>query len=212
RAAARAAGRGAAGGAAAGGARGRSARGRRADGAGVAGAGAGRRGGGSRSGGGGGGGRCAAAGGGGREVVDRPGGGLRATERTARGAHPDLLESLRALPEARCDLHHHVILVHVVVDGRYLPLAEGVVERVVDLGQVDTQSRGGAAIDVECDVQTVVLAIGVNVRDLRHDFQRLRDPRCPQEQLAQIIAQDGVLILRIALAPAGADVLDRLQE
>ena len=54
-------------------------------------------------------------------------------DRAAGGADEDLVERLRALPVLRRHLHHHVILVARRVDHRDLALAEGVVERVVDL-------------------------------------------------------------------------------
>jgi hypothetical protein len=60
-------------------------------------------------------------------------GRLRTADRPARGADIDLLQRLRILPEARRDLHDDVVLVAGDIDGRDLALAEGVVERVVDL-------------------------------------------------------------------------------
>ena len=65
----------------------------------------------------------------------------------ARRADVDVLQRLRALPVARRHLHDDVILVLRVVDGRDLALAEGVVQRVVDLAGVDAQPAGGGAVD-----------------------------------------------------------------
>ena len=86
---------------------------------------------------------------------------LGAAQCTAGGADPYVLQGLGALPEARLDLHHDVILVHVVVDGGDLALAEGVIQRVVDLREIDAEARRGGAIDIQRDVQAVVLPIGV---------------------------------------------------
>jgi hypothetical protein len=40
-----------------------------------------------------------------------------------------------------------VVLVERIVDGRDLPLSEGIVERVVDLAHRQPEARGGGAID-----------------------------------------------------------------
>ncbi len=61
----------------------------------------------------------------------------RTGRRAARGADPDLVQDCRVLPILRRHLHHHVILVERVVDGRNRALAECVVERVVDLACVE---------------------------------------------------------------------------
>ena len=45
------------------------------------------------------------------------------------------------------DLHHDVVLVELGEDGGDLALAEGVVERVVDVGHGDAQPRRGVAVD-----------------------------------------------------------------
>ena len=53
----------------------------------------------------------------------------------------DVVQRLGALPEGRRHLHHHMILVLVLVDGRDLALAEGVIQGIVDLGGVQAQPR-----------------------------------------------------------------------
>ncbi len=59
-----------------------------------------------------------------------------AADTAARGADIDVAQRLRALPEFRRHLHDHLVLVLVLVDGRDLALAEGVVQRIVHLGDV----------------------------------------------------------------------------
>ena len=51
------------------------------------------------------------------------------------------------LLKLRRDFHDHVILVQPRVNVGDLALAEGVVQRVVDLLHIDAQARGGIAID-----------------------------------------------------------------
>ena len=112
----------------------------------------------------------------------------------------------------RRDLHHHVILVERVVDRRDLALAEGVVERVVDRGGIQLQPRGGVAVDGEIDLQAVLLLVGVDVGQCRHVLQRVGELRRPLVELRHVSRLQRVLILGVALAPADADVLHRLQE
>ena len=106
-------------------------------------------------------------------------GRLRAADRAARGADIDVLQRLRALPELRRHLHHDMILVEIVVDRRDLALAEGVVERVVDLRRGDAEPRRRGAVDREFDLQPLVLAVGIDVLELGHVLQRVGDLRHP---------------------------------
>ena len=65
------------------------------------------------------------------------------------GLHVEIVErggiGLEVLP----DLHDHVVLVELGEDGGDLALAEGVVERVVDVGHGDAEAGGGVAVDDE---------------------------------------------------------------
>jgi hypothetical protein len=51
----------------------------------------------------------------------------------AAGDHIDAVERIGIGLEARINFHHHVILVQLLVDGRNLPLAQGVVETTMCL-------------------------------------------------------------------------------
>ena len=55
------------------------------------------------------------------------------------------------------DFEHDAVLVGLGVDGRDQPLAEGVVERVVDGRDADAEAAGGVAVDVEEGLQAAVL-------------------------------------------------------
>src|SRR4029077_440901 len=74
--------------------------------------------------------------------------GGRAADRTTGGRNEDVVQGLRALPEGRRHFHHHMILVLVLVNCRNLALAEGVVQRIVDLGGAQSQPGSSGAIDL----------------------------------------------------------------
>ncbi len=105
-----------------------------------------------------------------------------------------------------------MILVQRVVDGGDLALAEGVVEGVVDLAGGDAEALGRLPVDGDLGLEPALLLIAVDIGQLRDMAQRLGQLRRPFMQIAQIVALQGVLVLRVALAPADPDVLDRLQE
>ena len=105
-----------------------------------------------------------------------------------------------------------MILVAGDVDRRNLALAERVVERVVDLADGNSQSRGGVAIDHQIGFEPLVLLVAVDVGEGVFALQRRRDLRRPFVELLQGGSLQGVLVLRVARAAADADVLHRLQE
>ena len=65
---------------------------------------------------------------------------------SARRTHIDVAQGQRILPEFRRRLHHHVILIQGAIHRRYRPLAESVIESVVDQLRRDAEARGSAAI------------------------------------------------------------------
>ena len=91
----------------------------------------------------------------------------RAARIAARGADIDILQDRGVLPIARRDLHHDVILVDRAVDRRDLALAEGVVERIVDLARRQAETRGGVAIDHDIRLQASLLLVGTDVGERR---------------------------------------------
>ncbi len=70
-----------------------------------------------------------------------------------RRGHEHLAERLRADLEARRDLEDDAVLIGLRVDRRDQPLAERVVERVVDGRHADAEPAGGVAVDVEEGLQ-----------------------------------------------------------
>jgi hypothetical protein len=105
-----------------------------------------------------------------------------------------------------------VILVARIIDRRDLALAECVVERVVDLSDIDAKPRRRVAIDGDVGLEPLILLVGVDLGDLRDRLQFRENARRPREQLIGIVILERVLILGVAGASAETDILDRLQE
>ena len=98
------------------------------------------------------------------------------------------------------------------VDGRDLPLRKRVVERVVDILDVDAEPRRRQAVDHDVGLQAALFAIGGDVGhagDLLHAGQHLRHPAL---QVVDVGAPQRELILRVALPAADAQVLRRHHE
>jgi hypothetical protein len=96
----------------------------------------------------------------------------------------DVLYVRRIALQARIDLEDDAILVALRVDGRDLPLREGVVERRVDVGDAHAETRRRVAVDL-------------------HPLEHLR---CPLVELAEVGIPQRELVGRVALAGANADV------
>ncbi len=73
----------------------------------------------------------------------------------------------RILLVVRRHFENHVELIGLRVDRRYLPLAEGIVERVVDVLRRDAQPAGGVAVDIHQQPDAVVLLIAGHVAQFR---------------------------------------------
>ena len=110
------------------------------------------------------------------------------------------------------DLDHHPVLVALGVDGRDLPLREGVVERVVDRLGADAEAGSRLPVDLQRQLQAAGLAIAGDVGDAFHRLQPLLHDRRPFAQQVQIGADQRELVVGIALPPAGAHVLGREHE
>ena len=126
-------------------------------------------------------------------------------------AHIDVAQGLRVLPVPRGGLHHHVILVQRLVHGRDLALAEGVVQRVVDQLRRDAEARGGLAVVGDQGLQAAVLLVAVDVDDDGDGFQLLEHAGRVSDQILQVVAAHGELVLRGAVPSADAQVLGGLQ-
>ena len=118
----------------------------------------------------------------------------------------------RVLPVGRGHLHHHMILVEGIVDGRNLPLAEQVVQRGVELEQVHPEPRRRIAVDHERRLQSEVLLVGAHVNDVSNPAQRLADARLPGAQLVDVVRTERVLVLGVRRPAADPYVLRGLEE
>ena len=115
----------------------------------------------------------------------------------------------------RRHFHDHVVLLRTerIVDGGDLRLGKGIAQRIVDLYLRKSQARGTVAIHDQIGLQTAGLQIGIHIGDFGHILQRRAQLLRPGAQFGQIIAEQGVLVLRVGgSAAAAAEVLDGLQE
>ncbi len=131
---------------------------------------------------------------------------------THRRADIDVIQRCGILPELRRDLHHHVILIQRRVHGGDLRLPERFVQSVVNHLRRDAQARRGIAIVNQRSLQSAVLLIGVDVGENAQLAHFGEQTRAPSHQIVNVVALNRVLILRVALAAADAQVLPRLQE
>jgi hypothetical protein len=104
-----------------------------------------------------------------------------------------------------------VILIAGIIDGGYLALAEGIVERVVDLTDRDAEPRRRSPIDGDVGLQPLVLLITVDLCELRNGLQPRENFWCPFEQLIRVEVLQRILILGVGGAATDADILHRLQ-
>src|SRR4029077_5560558 len=91
----------------------------------------------------------------------------------SRGAHVNIFQGGGSLAKTFVDFHYHVILIELRENGGDLPLAEGVVERVVNVGGQNAEARGGVAVDGQRGEQAVVQLVGGNVAQVRQCLQFL---------------------------------------
>ncbi|MND53026.1 hypothetical protein D3C80_440530 [compost metagenome] len=108
------------------------------------------------------------------------------------GDHLDLLEATRVLGVLGVDLHHHLVLVEAVVDGRDLPLTVGVVEHRGHHDHVDAQALGLFAIDHQGDLLGTAALAGIDGGKLRQSLERRDHFRVPLAQRRQFTALQGV--------------------
>ena len=111
------------------------------------------------------------------------------------GAYEDILQRIRVLVKLRGHLHDHVILVQLPVHGRNLPLAKGIVQRVIHILRTDSQPGGGVAVNDNLLLQAAVLLIGRDVGQLMQHPQFLQQARRPGIQVVEVFAFQGVLEL-----------------
>ena len=110
----------------------------------------------------------------------------------------------------RLRFQYHAVLVGLAEDGRDLPLAERVVQRVLDRLHRHAEPAGLFAIDLMIGAEAVVLLVGGDVPQHRQAAQ------LPQQQVgpfatSAVGVHQRVLELRAADARADLDVLHRLE-
>ena len=106
-----------------------------------------------------------------------------------------------------------MILVDRLVHGRDLALAESVVERAVDGLRGQTEARSGIAVDDHVRRKPGILLIRTDVGNLRQRARAGPELSAPTSASdAKILRLQRVLILRVALPAADANILRVLQE
>ena len=121
------------------------------------------------------------------------------TTPVVRRAQVDVFQAFRALPVARRDFQHHVVLVQLRVNDRDLRLAECAVQRGVERLRSDAEPGGGDTVVCQKLLQTVVLLVGVHVLkhgELLHTGQQ---NRTPLREVSHIVGLNCVLVECVAL-------------
>ena len=103
-----------------------------------------------------------------------------------------------------------MILVEGIVYGGNLPLAERIVECIVDLAHGEAEARGRGAIDGYVGFEPVVLLIAVDLGQLWDRLQFGKYFWRPVKQFVGVIVLQRELVLRVRGTAADADVLHRL--
>ncbi len=126
--------------------------------------------------------------------------------------HIEIVERGGVGLEVGRDLHHHVILVELREDGGDLALAEGIVERVVDVGHGDAQPRSGVAVNDQLGSEALVLQVAGDVGKRGLLAQSVDHLARVGSELGLVGIFERVLELRAAHAVFHGQVLQRLQE
>ena len=153
-------------------------------------------------------------------VIEGKGGGARietreGAERNLRaigGFHVNVLKRIGILLKLRVDFHDDVILVELRKNRGDLALAEGVVERVVNVGRKNTEARRGVTVDGDGSDQTLVQLVAGDVTQLGQRFQLVDEARSPVSEFLGVHVFEAVLELRAADAIFDSQVLNRLEE
>ena len=110
----------------------------------------------------------------------------------------------------RLRLQDDAVLVGLAVDGRDLPLAEGVVERVGHALHGDAEPAGLLAVDLDVDAQAAFLRLGGDLAQRRHRRAVCATSLSAHSSTSSAIGADQrVLVLRAAHAGRDLDVLRR---
>jgi hypothetical protein len=104
-----------------------------------------------------------------------------------------------------------MILIQRVINGRDLTLPKHVVQRVVDLGHGEAESRRCRPIDRNVGLKAIVLLVAVDLREFRKRLHFREDLWGPGKQLVSVVVLQSELVLRSSRATANANVLHGLQ-
>ena len=102
---------------------------------------------------------------------------------------------------------HHLVLVDLGLELVDLALAEGVVQRLVDIGGGQAETRGGAAVDADVGDAAAQLQVVGQVAKRRVGAQFFGQALGPGVERRAVVALEHVLVLGAARAGAEVDVL-----
>ncbi|MNP31584.1 hypothetical protein D3C76_1247110 [compost metagenome] len=92
----------------------------------------------------------------------------------------NLLKHLWAQAGGGLGLQYHTVLAGLGIDGRDLALAEGVIQGIGDVRDVDAQAAGSIAVDHQEHLQTLVLQVAGHVGQFRALLQGIDQLATPQ--------------------------------
>ena len=112
--------------------------------------------------------------------------------------------------QCRVGLEDHPVLVRLGEDRRDDALPERIIERVVDGGGGDPETRGGRAVDQDIGGKPVFRVIARDPLDLRKLLQSLEQFRDPDHEFARVGVLEHEIVLRAADRCVDRQILDRL--
>ena len=128
------------------------------------------------------------------------------------GRYVNVIEGVGTLRLIFGNFEDDVILVQTFVDVGDLALAEGVAERVVNVGHVDAEARSGVAVNDQRTLQAADLLIGVDVVNTGNFLKTLHENGRPVVEFGHAFGLKRILILRATEASADAEILNGLQK
>ena len=123
-----------------------------------------------------------------------------------------MVQFVRVFLKLRLTLQHNVVLIHLRIHRADLPLAEGVIERVIDGRRCDPKSRGRNPVDHQRHSQPSGLLIGSDILQFRQLLQLGDETIRPVIEFIGVGIFECVLVLRAAHPVVHGDVLHRLHE
>ncbi len=128
----------------------------------------------------------------------------------ARRRHVDRRQRVDGSIRLRIGLHDDAILIRLREDGGDDPLAECIVQRVVDRPHADAEPRGAVAVDGDVGRKSVVFLIADHVRELGLLAQRRQQLGRPGRQCRVVGALERELVLGAADRVVQCEILNGL--